>query len=129
MCINDSTSPPLPVLSGVAQGSVIGPFLFLLFINGISDTLHSPNVNIRLYADDSKLLSTVPIDLQNTIDESAKWLLQRQLLLAPHKCAILKIMKRSVTDNTTFYIGGHPVKEVDSFKDLGITVAKDLKWS
>ena len=130
VCLNNSISSPLPVLSGVPQGSVIGPFLFLLFIDGItSTTLSSPNVNIRLFADDSKFFSTEPRDLQSTINESDEWLSNRQLQLAPQKCAILKIKKSSVSETSQFQIKNQCVEEVSSIKDLGILVSKDLNWS
>ena len=47
--INGSCSPPLPVISGVPQGTVLGPLLFLLYINDITDNVSS---EIRLFADD-----------------------------------------------------------------------------
>ena len=120
----------LPVLSGVPQGSVIGPFLFLVYYNGITNAIDPfPNVNIRLFADDSKLFSTNSNDLQDAIDNSDNWLSQLQLDLAPHKCAILKIKKKSVQEFSDFHIKHHPIKEVPQFKDLGILVSNDLKWS
>ena len=67
VCLNGTFSSPLAVLSGVPQGSVIGPFLFLLFINGLADCVTSQNVGISLFADDSKLFSTDGTDLQLAI--------------------------------------------------------------
>ena len=130
VCINDCTSSPLPVHSGVPQGSVIGPFFFLVYYNGITNAISSfPNVNIRLFADDSKLFSTHPNDLQNAINNSEKCLSILQLELAPQKCAILKIKKKSVQESSNFYIKHHLIKDVSKFKDLGILVSNDLKWS
>ena len=130
VCINNSMSTPLTVLSGVPQGSVIGPFLFLLFINGITDpSLLSPSVSIRLFADDSKLFSTDPHDLQIAINKTNSWLSQRQLLLAPHKCVVLKLKRPSSTDTSQFFIDNHPVEEVSNMKDLGVIISSDLKWS
>ena len=52
--INGSVSNPLPVHSGVPQGSILGPLLFILFIDDISDTLNE-GTELILYADDTKI--------------------------------------------------------------------------
>ena len=69
----------------------------------------------------------MPNDLQQAIDQSDEWLSQRQLSLAPQKYAVLKIKKAS--DNSQFHINNYPVKEVQMFRDLGILMSSDLKWS
>ena len=130
VCINNSTSTPLKVLSGVPQGSVLGPFIFLVYFDRITNIATSlPSVNIRLFADDSKIFSTNPQDLQHAINTSEEWLFQHQLALAPAKCAILKIKKNSVQENSTFFIKNHSIAEVSKFKDLGVLVSNDLTWS
>ena len=53
--VNGSSSNPLPVLSGVPQGSVLGPLLFLTYIDGISSITLSPGSHLTLYADDMLL--------------------------------------------------------------------------
>ena len=129
VCINSSVSSPLQVYSGVPQGSVIAPFLFSLVFNGISELSYSSSVHLRLFADDKKLFSSDSADLQQAINRSEKWLTEHQLLLAPEKCAILKIKKSSMRDSSDFFISSYPVNEVQSFSDLGITVSSDLKWT
>ena len=63
VALNGILSSPLPVQAGDPQGSVLGPVLFLVFINGVSDSLENP---LYLFADDSTLCQTIshPSDWQ-----------------------------------------------------------------
>ena len=128
VCINGATSSPLAVLSGVPQGSVIGPFLFIVFLNGITEFC-SDKVHMKMFADDSKLFSTSCNDLQNSMNLICSWLNQHQLVLAPHKCAVLKIKKKGVDDNSEIWIDDHPVGQQLSVKDLGVFISSDMKWA
>jgi hypothetical protein len=128
VCVNGTTSSPLAVLSGVPQGSVIGPFLFIVFLNGITKFC-SDKVHMKLFADDSKLFSTNCDDLQNSMNLISSWLIQYQLVLAPHKCALLKIKKKGVADNSEIWIDDHPVVQQLSVKDLGVYISSDMKWT
>ena len=77
----------------------------------------------------SKLCSTDPNALQQSINNMDNWLSSHQLFLAPQKCAILKIKKNSVLDDHHFHIKNHCLDEVPSIKDLGVVVSNDLKWA
>lgn len=130
VCINNSISSSLEVYSGVPQGSVSGPLLFLLMFNFISEpAINSQSTSIRLFADDAKVFGTDPQELQRVIDQMSTLLSTLQLFPAPKKCAILKIGKQSVINDTSFSIDNHPVQELPTFRDLGVIIANDLKWS
>ena len=132
VCIGTSFSPSLPVLSGVPQGSVIGPLLFLLFFDDITKCV--PHIlgssGVKLFADDTKLYSSNAGDLQLYMDEMVSWLKDRQLNIAPNKCFSLHISKsRSKAPPPTFSIGSNHIATHHFAKDLGIMVSDNLKWS
>ena len=76
VCINNSNSPTLPVISGVPQGSLLGPLLFLIYINDLPFSLkHSESF---LFADDTKCLRPIRsphdcIQLQSDLDALSSW--------------------------------------------------------
>jgi len=69
--INNKTLEYIPLKSGVPQGSVLGPLLFLIFINGIVDIFGS-GLTVKLFADDEKIFAII-----NNVDDSV--LLQERL--------------------------------------------------
>jgi hypothetical protein len=93
------------VTSGVPQGSVLGPLLFVIYINDIIDTVKNP---IKMYADDSKVLSinynsNSPQMLQNDIDSISAWTDLWRLRLNTNKCLILRFnLKKNL--NYSYFI-------------------------
>ena len=117
------------VLSGVPQGSVLGPILFLIYINDLDDSITS---NVLKFADDTKLFRKVNTDgdkqhLQNDLDRLVKWSEKWQMLLNFGKCKCLHTGHRNL--NVNYKMGdtvlGTTVKE----KDLGVTISADMKVS
>ena len=117
------------VLSGVPQGSVLGPILLLIYINDLDDRITS---NILKFADDTKLFRKVNTDgdkqhLQNDLDKLVKWSEKWQMLFNFGKCKCLHTGHGNL--NVNYKMGdtvlGTTVKE----KDLGVTISIDMKVS
>ena len=125
VCVNRAISKPLPVLSGVPQGSVVGPLLFLLFIDDIS-RISTETTAVSLFADDMKIYSSDPIDLQRALNRACSFFKDRQLSLAHEKCEKITLSKKK--SDSTFYLEDFQVKETDIVKDLGVFITSDLKW-
>ena len=122
------------VTSGVAQGSVLGPLLFLIYINDLPDTiLH----HIKLYADDSKIIGVIetPQDnatLQSDIDTAVSWSHTWLMRFNLDKCKVMHVGKTnhkstfvySMKDSTG---AQHTLDSTVVERDLGVLVSDDLK--
>ena len=130
--IGEKMSSNLSVLSGVPQGSVLGPLLFLIYINIITlcNIFLEPEGRIVLFADDAKIFSHNNLKLQNALNSTSCWLKKVQLNLAEHKCIHLQIIKPSLKVNQpNMFINNIPIQKNSYVKDLGVFVSTDLKWS
>lgn len=118
------------VTSGVPQGSVLGPILFVLYINDITN-ICSNDVILTLYADDVKLYSNVrtnnSIDLQNTLNNLVDWASSWQLKINITKCHVLKI--GGGNSITSYSIDGITLPSSSSISDLGIMIDCKLSYS
>ncbi len=116
------------ITSGVPQGSLIGPVLFLIYINSLVDCVH--NAKLLLYADDAKLYFSVErftenLFLQDDFLRVCKWVQYYQLEIALSKCFVVHI---GYGNFNTIYINENTILPVvNKFKDLGITFTNDLK--
>ena len=138
--VNGSISSMLPVLSGVPQGSIIGPSLFVLFINDITDGL-SDGTNIMMYADDTKIWREVNCNndfliLQRDIDYLIDWAVKNKMNFHPSKCKVLSICKVNppLVDVLPciqyFYSMGSALLDyLDSEKDLGVWINRTLNFN
>ena len=129
--VNDEESVSAPVLSGIPQGSVLGPLLFILYINDLPEIL---NCETFLFADDTKIFREISskedsLALQSDIDEleswSKKWLLKFNI----EKCHVLTLGKLENIKHTHRYlICQNELEHVFDEKDLGVIFDSDLKF-
>ena len=138
--INGSVSTRLQVVSGVPQGSILGPSLFVLFINDISSGL-SPGTNVMLYADDTKIWREMATEedhktMQRDIDYLLDWALRNNMKFHPGKCKVLSVSKSQspfigiLPFIQHFYTMGDLVLDyTESEKDLGIFMNKVLNFN
>ena len=120
--IQGHSSSLLPVTSGVPQGSILGPMLFIIYINNLPDILQF--TTCLLFADDTKLfLSISSITdstlLQNDINHLLTWSLTSNLTFNLSKTLMLRFPN----------MDSSPIQVVDSCRDLGVIVSSDLSWS
>ena len=93
--IDNAVSNSVDVLSGVPQGSILGPLFFVLFINDIYENIE-PNTNIALFADDTKIWREIKSNndcdiLQKDIDTLYTWSKNNKMFFHPDKCKALSI--------------------------------------
>ena len=135
--IRGHESDELDVLSGVPQGSVLGPLLFLIFINDLPKCTACP---VCLFADDSKIYCKVPRGnkvlpelegshelLQKDLDELQGWADKWKMAFNVNKC---KIMHLGYDNGKHEYnLNGETLMETKEEKDLGVLIDNELKFS
>ena len=121
------------VKAGVPQGSVLGPFLFLIYINDIADCITS---NFKLFADDTSIFEVVEInsgeiaqkltyDLSNLNIWANRW----DIKFNPQKTESMLFSRKREQTNPDILFAGDTVSSVKIHKHLGLTFSSDGKWS
>ena len=129
--INNILSDVIGLLSGVVQGSSIGPILFVIFIDNLIEALQQFGVKVKLFADDLKLylrvLNSNDVNLlQRALDALVDWENTWQLSISVNKCSVLSIGKRTET-LSSLNVHGQLLPINKNSVDLGVTVSDDLK--
>ena len=103
--IDGAKSSLLPVISRVPQGGVLGPLLFLIYVNDLPSVVN--HSSIYLFADDLKLLQSITsqdnIDLQSDIDAVIAWCKKWKLTSNPHKCSLIQFNLSNTPGNPSTY--------------------------
>ena len=123
-------SGSVPVTSGVPLGSVLGPILFLVYINDLPDELSS---QVRLFADDTAVYLTVGGSddgtvLQNDLDRLSMWESQWDMEFNPSKCLAVRVTTARKAINTVYRLHGQVLDVVTSAKYLGVDISGGLSW-
>jgi ribonuclease P/MRP protein subunit RPP40 len=131
-CISDKVH----VTSGVPQGSVLGPTLFLIFINDICDVVADLNVTMKLFADDAKIYSELDLGLSNDLctacDRIMSWAENWQMRLATNKCTALRITNKTSHDATSadhYMLGKEHLNWCTEARDLGVLIDNKLQFN
>jgi len=124
-CINGCRSGWRRVTSGVPQGSVLGPLLFLIYINDLDSGVMSW---ILKFADDTKVFRKVCNDmdrsiLQDDLDRLIAWSLEWLMFFNEKKCKVMHIGKSN--RQFTYAMKGYSIDTVDLEKDLGVFLTRD----
>ena len=116
------------VTSGVPQGSVLGPLLFLIYINDIPDVVSS---KIKIFADDTKVYRSISspddaAELQRDLDAITRWSVQWQLAFNENKCTALHVGPRN--PEHLYTMQDRSLVSSPAERDLGVYVDPELKF-
>ena len=119
--VDDKSSEVAPVPSGVPQGSVLGPILFLVFINDMPECIES---SCRLFADDSIIYREIVTSsdcavLQTDLDNLHEWESKWGMSFNPSKCNTMHITRKPKPIATDYKLKGEVLKCVNSASILG----------
>ena len=122
------TSSWTDVKSGIPQGSVLGPILFVIFINDMPNNLLS---NCKMFADDAKVSRVVNNfegheTLQSDLYKMCQWSQRWQLPFNEHKCKCMHLGKHN--PKMTYMMKNHILASTSAEKDLGVMVDDSLKF-
>ena len=128
--VDGEASEHCDVISGVPQGTVLGPVLFLLFINDLPTVIDS---QCKLFADDLVVYRQVRDQedvaaLQRDMDSLAAWESTWGMKFHPDKCEHITITRKRKPLQSSYTLRGHSLKKVDQAKYLGVTISSDLDW-
>ena len=128
--IGDVFSKEVDVTSGIPQGSVLGPLLFLIYVNDIPTNIKS---DIRLFADDCILYRRITnvedrVILQNDLNQLAEWTKINGMKINVAKCKHINFSRRKSQLLHHYFLNDENINNVPDCKYLGIKLTENLKW-
>nr|VZI12352.1 unnamed protein product [Spirometra erinaceieuropaei] len=129
--VGGQKSTEVAVESGVPKGSVLGPTLFIIYVN---DCVSELDCGVAMFADDIKLWSVIRTAddeeyLQANLNRLQQWSKAWLLPFNEKKCNILRVGRARSPNHMAYCLNGIPLQEVDSQKDLGVWITTSLKPS
>ncbi|KAM7303220.1 uncharacterized protein ISCGN_013200 [Ixodes scapularis] len=130
--LNGSTSGMLDVFSGVPQGSVLGPLLFLIYVNDLPACV-DPTVKVRLFADDCVIYTTIAgpesqIILNKSLQNISLWCKRWGMKINHDKTAVITITNKKNPLEFSYMLDNKTINKVNEIKYLGVTISSNLKW-
>ena len=129
--VNGSKSSPSPVISGIPQGTVLGPVLFVIYINDLLDNISSGGL---MFADDTKIYRQITtrddaLQLQSDINKLEEWSKLWQLHFNHDKCHVLTMGRfDNIQYAHRYVVYDNEIEHVFDEKDLGVTIDSELKF-
>ena len=130
--VHNFVSHPIPVTSGVPQGSHCGPILFTIFVNDLLDCIKYSRY--LMFADDLKIFKIISnitdcIELQEDLDNIYQWSITNALHLNIEKCSTISFVRHKHPTNFIYSLGSINLAQVAFIKDLGVTFDNRLTFS
>lgn len=127
--VNGFASGSFPVTSGVPQGSILGPLLFILYINDIKDCFQ--NSKFLLYADDLKVYKIISnkvdcFNFQQDLDRFSNYCSSNKLYLSLPKCHVITFTKKKNITEFNYRLANTPISKVSFLRDLGVLLDSKL---
>lgn len=121
-------SDPFVVKSGVPQGSILGPYLFNLFLRDNNESIQS---EFLCFADDIKLFLSIEDDsstqsLQHSLDNIVEWCSSNAMLLNVSKCKVVTYSRSNSPLHVVYRINGAAMSRCEVIKDLGVWFSSTL---
>jgi hypothetical protein len=128
--VETQLSKEVKITSGVSQGSVLGPLLFLVYVNDIWRNIDS---SIRLFADDCIIYKQITNKndiekLQKDLDTLGEWAVENRMKINSGKSKAKRFTKAQVKNPLDYSLGVQKIPGASSCKCLGIILRSDLNW-
>ena len=132
VALQDVYSSSLSVTCGVPRGFVLGPLLFLIYVNDIGNVL--PTKTVKLFVDDTNIfIFHQDISMINTVANEymsllSQWFVANKLSLNTDKTCFITLAIKKV-ENPDIRINNLRIANVDYCKYLGLYIDQNLKWT